>query len=80
MTTETHLFYFHSAAQLSEFYAFTVEPVSQPRPGRVPDSVTMYTVVAIRSASGEREVVAEFPLELHAEIFRDMAEATANAL
>jgi hypothetical protein len=33
-------------------------------------------VVGKHRESGQREVIAEFPLELHAQIFRDMAEAT----
>ena len=69
-----------AAAQLREFAGFTVEPSHQARPGQDPATVTMYTVVAQRSGIGQREVIAEFPLELHAEIFRDMAEATARAL
>ncbi|WP_280044009.1 hypothetical protein [Pseudomonas sp. Hg5Tf] len=80
MAIETHLFYFSAAEQLREFAGFTVEPSHQARPGQDPATVTMYTVVAQRSGIGQREVVAEFPLELHAEIFRVMAEATARAL
>lgn len=80
MAIETHLFYFSSATQLRDFSGFTVEPSHQARPGQDPATVTMYMVVAQRSGIGRREVIAEFPLELHAEIFRDMAEATARAL
>lgn len=80
MATETHLFYFHSADQLREFHGFTVEPSHQARPGQTPATVTMYTVVGTRSATGQREVLAEFPLELHAEIIRDMAKATAQTV
>ena len=38
----------------------------------------LYIVVGERRDGGQREVVAGFPLELHAEIFRDMAKATAS--
>lgn len=31
-------------------------------------------IVAQRGGIGRREVIAEFPLEMHAEIFRDMCE------
>lgn len=80
MATETHLIYFSEAAQLREYNGFAVEPAFQTRPGQIPSSVTLYTVVALRNTTGQREVLAEFPLELHAEIFRDMAKATARAL
>ena len=34
----------------------------------------MYMIVAQRGGIGRREVIAEFPLEMHATIFRDMCE------
>lgn len=80
MATETHLLYFNDAKTLREYSGFTVEPSHQARPGQIPSTVTLYMVVAQRSGIGQREVLAEFPLELHAEIFRDMAEATASAI
>ena len=78
MAIESHLFYFSEAAYLRRFSAFQVEPSYQARPGQTPSTETMFMVVGQARDNDYREVVAEFPLELHAEIFRDMATATAQ--
>ncbi|MBI6949159.1 hypothetical protein RHA66_28515 [Pseudomonas aeruginosa] len=78
MAFEPHILYFSDAADLRRYCTFTVEPTHQARPGQDPATVTLYMVVGQRRDGGQREVTAEFPLELHAQIFRDMAEATAS--
>jgi hypothetical protein len=77
MNTETHLFYFSEAHQLRVYAEFDVQPVTQPRLGQNPSAVTVYTVVGHLRDEDRSEVIAEFPLELHAMIFKDMARATA---
>ncbi|HCE6805127.1 MULTISPECIES: hypothetical protein [Pseudomonas] len=74
MTIETHILYFSEAEALREFSGFTVDVSHQARPNQTPSNVTMYMVVAQRGGIGRREVIAEFPLEMHATIFRDMCE------
>lgn len=78
MAFEPHILYFSDAADLRRYCTFTVEPTHQARPGQDPATVTLYMVVGQRRDGGQREVTAEFLLELHAQIFRDMAEATAS--
>lgn len=83
MAFEPHILYFSNATELRRYCAFNVEPTHQARPGQDPATVTLYMVVGQHRESGhresgQREVIAEFPLELHAQIFRDMAEATAS--
>ncbi|MHC5208945.1 hypothetical protein [Pseudomonas chlororaphis] len=78
MAFEPHILYFSDAADLRRYCTFTVEPTHQARPGQDPATVTLYMVVGQRRDGGQRDVVAEFPLELHSQIFRDMAEATAS--
>lgn len=78
MAFEPHILYFSDAAELRRYRTFTVMPTHQTRPGQDPATVTLYMVVGESRDGGQREVVAEFPLELHAEIFRDMAKATAS--
>jgi hypothetical protein len=80
MSIETHLFYFSEAAHLRRYISFSVLPTSQARPGQTPDTVTLYMVVGQVRDEDRTEVIAEFPLELHAEIFRDMATATAHSI
>ncbi|WP_130904038.1 hypothetical protein [Pseudomonas sp. Sample_22] len=77
MAFEPHILYFSEAAELRRYSTFTVMPTHQARPGQDPATVTLYMVGEQRDG-GQREVVAEFPLELHAEIFLDMAKATAS--
>ena len=74
MNTESHVLYFSAAEDLRDFANFTVEETSQARPGRIPATVSMYMIVGQRGGLGRREVLAEFPLELHANIFRDMCD------
>lgn len=78
MAFEPHILYFSNATELRRYCAFNVEPTHQARSGQDPATVTLYMVVGQHRESGQREVIAEFPLELHAQIFRDMAEATAS--
>ena len=73
---EPVLFLFSSADQLKRYDSFTVERSFQTREYRT-TSVTMFYVVG--QTAEAREVIAEFPAELQANIFRDMAEATARA-
>lgn len=73
---EPVLFLFSSADQLKRYDSFTVERSFQTREYRT-TSVTMFYVVG--QSAEAREVIAEFPAELQANIFRDMAEATARA-
>jgi hypothetical protein len=72
------LFYFEAAERLREFEAFTVEEMPQARPHQIPAQVTVWTVCAKVRFIDRREVIAEFPNELYAQIFRDMAEKTAD--
>lgn len=71
------LFYFDKAETLREFESFTVEISNIARPHQIPSSVTVWNVVAKRRFIDRREVIAEFPNELYAQIFADMAEKTA---
>lgn len=73
---EPVVFLFSDADQLKRYDSFTVERSFQTREYRT-TSVTMFYVVG-KSAEA-REVIAEFPAEIQANIFRDMAEATARA-
>jgi len=71
------LFYFEKAEVLRGYEAFTVEPMPQARPHQIPAQVTIYAVCAKVRFVDRREVIAEFPHQLYAEIFRDMAEVVA---
>ncbi|MDU9042811.1 hypothetical protein NHG97_29400 [Pseudomonas corrugata] len=73
---EPVLFLFSDVDQLKSYDRFIVERSFQTREYRT-TSVTMFYVVG--EAAGKREVIAEFPVEIQATIFRDMAEATARA-
>ncbi|MCK9544046.1 MAG: hypothetical protein M0R03_18660 [Novosphingobium sp.] len=71
------LFYFDKAEVLRGYEAFTVEPMFQARPHQTPAEVTIWTVCAKVRFVDRREQIAEFPNQLYAEIFRDMAEVVA---
>ncbi|MDD2859559.1 MAG: hypothetical protein PHT60_15525 [Acidiphilium sp.] len=77
------LFYFTKAAELAEFERFTVEFRSIARPNQMPALLEVWSVIAKRRREDRHEIVADFPLELYAVIFRDMAEGltkTAEAV
>ena len=73
---EPVMFLFSDAEQLKRYSSFSVERSFQTREYRT-TSVTMFYVIG--ETTGAREVIAEFPAEIQATIFRDMAEATARA-
>lgn len=74
---EPVLFFFSSADQLKRYDSFIVERSFQTREYRT-TSVTMFYVIG--QSRQAREVIAEFPAEIQANIFRDMAEATARSI
>lgn len=71
------IFYFDKAEVLREFENFTVEISHIARPHQIPAQIDVWNVVAKRRFIDRREVIAEFPNELYAQIFADMAEKTA---
>ncbi|HHG5524335.1 TPA: hypothetical protein ACPWNY_005951 [Pseudomonas aeruginosa] len=68
------LFYFDDATKLHQYAAFTIEKAFPVRPDCKPSTTTMFNVVGLVRAANRREVIAEFPQELYARIFRDMCE------
>ncbi|RMQ65449.1 hypothetical protein ALQ01_02557 [Pseudomonas savastanoi pv. glycinea] len=74
---EPALFLFSSADQLKRYDSFHVERSFQTREYRTTSVIMFYVVGHIAQS---REVIAEFPAELQATIFRDMAEATARSI
>lgn len=68
-------FHFDHVSKLRQYDTFTVEKSFVARPNKRPSSATLFSVVGKAYFGGRREVVAEFPNESHAMIFRDMCEA-----
>ena len=71
------LFYFDKAETLREFEAFRVEASQITRPHQIPAQVEVWNVIGKRRFIDRQEVIAEFPNELYAQIFADMADKTA---
>lgn len=69
------LFYIADVDELKAFELFFVDaaPVTKPH-----GTVTVHSVVGKRKDTARFEVVAEFPNQLYAQIFRDMAERSAK--
>lgn len=76
-TVSPVLFYFEKVATLGLFEAFTVEEMPVARPHQIPANATIWAVCAKNRFVNQREMIAEFPNQLYAEIFRDMAEISA---
>ncbi|CAM2164613.1 conserved hypothetical protein [Burkholderia latens] len=71
------VFYFDSAEYLRQFESFTAEPTPITRPHQNPATVMVWSVVGKMRFVDRREVVAEFPAEVNARTFADMANIVA---
>ncbi len=69
------LFYIASVDELKAYDLFFVDeaPITKPH-----GTVIAYSIVGKRKDADRLEVVAEFPNQLYAQIFRDMAERSAT--
>ncbi|KVX69130.1 hypothetical protein WT34_24460 [Burkholderia stagnalis] len=69
------VFYLASAEELNAYNLFFVDEAPRSKPH---GTVIAYSVVGKRKDADRLEIIAEFPNELYAQIFRDMAERSAQ--
>jgi len=75
MSIQQHILYLSAADSVRGFSNFRVEETSI---ATTTGSVQMFMVTAQRGGVGRPELMAEFPLELHAQIFCDLCDSYAR--